>query len=77
MIDLMYVIMGLFSTLVAGAFSGTNMMGHVSTNLVFNFINGNVLGTLVDGGTAIFTYFLIYWILFAVALILAIVASLL
>lgn len=74
MIDLMYVIMGLFATFVAGAFSNTSGWGYLGANTVFAFINGTIF-PLVNGGIALVIYFTIYLVLYVIALVMIIIAA--
>jgi len=78
LVDLMYVIMGLFSTLIVGSLSGSGFVGDLAAGGVFNFINGNLGGAAGSlGGFSLLIYFIFYLILFAIALTLAFVSSLL
>jgi hypothetical protein len=69
MIDLIYIIMGLFSTLAATSLVNIPFIGSFSANIVFGFINGT-LPFLKDSGINILIYFIIYLALYAITLIL-------
>jgi hypothetical protein len=77
MIDIMYVIMGIFSMFIAGSVSSDPAWGVAGvTNYVFNFINGTAL-PFVNGGLAILVYLVIYLVLFVIALVFAFIAAVL
>ena len=73
MIDLIYVIMGVFSAMMS-SFIPTNFLKVAEGKIIFAFINGSI-PLLQDGGIAIFFYFIAYIILFFVAAVVALLAS--
>jgi len=76
MIDLMYVLMGVFSTALLGA--GSSTLGNVirvgAAKYTFGFLNGSV-AILKDGGIAIIVYFVAYLVLFFVQTVVVLVVS--
>lgn len=76
MVDLIYVIMALFATLVAGPMSDPNGMGTFATSAVLKFVDGSVFNNIFGGGAlTLLVYFVIYIILYVIAAALAIISS--
>jgi len=72
MIDLMYVIMGVFSTLITSM--NIPLFKTFQAQLVFAFINGS-LPILHDSGISIVLYFLVYIVAYVVAVVAAFAAA--
>jgi hypothetical protein len=75
MIDLIYVIMAVFSALLASVLPIYSLAPGLGAKSIFYFINGTP-PILHDSGLSIFLYFLSYIILFLITVIFAFIASL-
>lgn len=74
-IDLMYVIMGLFSLFASAAFvGGGGAVGNLQTLAIFQFLNGETIFGSIGPNVGIFSYLLFYLTWFSFSLLLSLIA---
>jgi hypothetical protein len=74
MIDLLYVLMGVFSTLMATSLADVPYLSNFAARSIFAFINGT-MPIIKDSGINIILYFIIYLVGYLVATIMAFIAA--